>query len=130
MLKATFLLGAAVDAGALAPMLNPGLAKLLWGFDRSDGQYGFAMRMGAALMAGWTLLLLWAALKPVERRAIAPMTLVVIAGIAGAEAAAVASGDIEFSKALPSWLIQAALTVLFLAGYAKAGAATDPASIQ
>ena len=119
LLKAAFLLGAATDAGALAPMLNSRLAKLLWGFDSSDGRYGFSMRMGASLMAGWTQLLLWAARRPYERRAVAPMTVQVIAGLAAAEASAVKRGDMRFAKALPSWMMQVVLAALFLAGYAR-----------
>ena len=119
LLRTTFLLGAVIDAGALAPMLHPRLAELLWGFEKSDGRYGFAMRMGASLMAGWTLLLFWAARKPFERRAVAPMTVQVIAGLAAAEALAVKSGDMVLGKALPSWVMQAVLTLLFLTGHAR-----------
>ena len=74
LLRTTFLLGAVIDAGALAPMLHPRLA---------------------------------------------PMTVQVIAGLAAAEALAVKSGDMVLGKALPSWVMQAVLTLLFLTGHAR-----------
>lgn len=45
-------------------MLAPSLEALAWGFDEPvlDPGYRFAMTFGAALMVGWTALLVWAAL--------------------------------------------------------------------
>ena len=36
--------------------------------------------LGAALMIGWTALLAWAAAEPIERRAVAPLTILVVVG--------------------------------------------------
>lgn len=119
-LRAAFLLGAATDAGAVIPMFHAGMAKLLWGFDDVDGKYRFAMRLGASLMAGWTVLLLWAARKPIQRRSVALMTIQVIAGIVVAEIVAVKNGEMELGKAAPSWILQAALSGLFIYGYLAA----------
>jgi hypothetical protein len=76
--------------------------------------------MGAALMLGWTLLLIWAAIKPVERRFVAVLTIVVILGIVAAEIAAVAGGIMALGNTVPSFIMQAALLALFGAGYGKA----------
>ena len=54
------MLGAITDAVALLPMLIPGLGTLFWGITTTGLSYQFAMGMGASLMAGWTVLLLWA----------------------------------------------------------------------
>lgn len=59
-LKAAFIAGAVIDAAAIVPMLVPQFAKIMWGFEGTGGEYWFAMGMGASLMAGWTVLLLWA----------------------------------------------------------------------
>ena len=49
--------------------------------------------MGAALMFGWTALLLWADRAPVERRDVLLLTVFpVVVGLAVNEAAAVATG--------------------------------------
>jgi hypothetical protein len=37
-----------------------------------------AMQFGASLMLAWTVLLIWADRKPVERKAIIPITLIII----------------------------------------------------
>jgi hypothetical protein len=119
-LRRAFLLGAATDAGAVVPMLHEGMAKRLWGFSDVDTKYRFAMRFGAALMVGWTLLLLWASSKPVERRPVALMTVQVIAGFVATEIIAVKNGYMDIRKAAPSWIMQAILSGLFIRGYLAA----------
>src|SRR5262249_18649915 len=76
-LRAGFFVGAITDALALVPMLCPPVARLVWGFDVPSGPYRFAMGYGASLMLGWTLLLLWARARPLERRFVAALTVVV-----------------------------------------------------
>ena len=51
-------------------MLSPRIADVLWGLHDTSGTYRFAMGYGASLMLGWTLLLLWAYRRPVERRVV------------------------------------------------------------
>jgi hypothetical protein len=117
LLRAAFLAGAVTDALALVPMLFPALAKLLWGFEDASGAYRFAMAYGASLMLGWTLLLLWAYRKPMERRGVAALTVVVIYGLVIAEAAAVRAGAVAAVRMVPTWCLQAALLALFASAY-------------
>jgi len=79
-LKVSFLLGAIIDALVLIPMAVPAAARIFWGFNGFSGIYYFAMGMGACLMLGWTILLLWAYRQPLERRYISLFTAVVVAG--------------------------------------------------
>jgi hypothetical protein len=71
-LRRSYRAGAVVDAAAAVGMICPArlwpvrLAPLL-GRDRPELTYG--MGAGAALLAGWTLLLLWADRRPLGRRA-------------------------------------------------------------
>ncbi len=116
-LRVAFLIGAAIDALMIPLMLVPELARIFWGFIDFGPSYRYAMMMGAALMLGWTLLLLWAYRKPLERRGVALLTIVVILGIAAANVYAVVSGLIPAARMILSWVIQAALTVLFSIGY-------------
>jgi hypothetical protein len=120
MLKKVFLLGAATDAAAVVPMLSEGWARRLWGFEDTDGKYRYAMRFGAALMTGWTFLLLWAARKPVERRAVAPLTMIVVGGLAATEMLAVADGEMDTGKAAQSWAMQATLATLGTIAFLRA----------
>ena len=116
-LRAAFLVGAIVDAVMVPVMLIPELARILWGFAEFGPAYRYAMMMGAALMLGWTILLIWAYRKPIERRGVALLTIVVILGIAGANVCAVLSGLIPASRMILSWVMQVILAVLFSVGY-------------
>jgi peptidoglycan/LPS O-acetylase OafA/YrhL len=117
MLRTAFLVGAVTDAIALVPMTLPPMARLLWGFDDTSGAYRFAMGYGASLMLGWTVLLAWAYQRPVERRFIAALTVVVIYGLVITEILAVSSGNLAAWRMAPTWSLQAALLCLFAGGY-------------
>jgi|SRR6185369_7211424 len=116
-LRIAFLTGAITDAVAVVPLTVPPVARLLWGFDDPSGAYQFVAGYAAALMLGWTALLLWAYRRPVERRAVAALTVLVIYGLALTEILAVRSGHLEAWRMVPTWLLQAALLGLFAGGY-------------
>jgi hypothetical protein len=117
ILRIGFLVGAVTDAGALVPLLFPPAAKLLWGFDDPSGAYRFAMGYAASLMLGWTALLLWAYQRPLERRFVAALTVLVIYGLIATEVAAVAGGHLEFWRMLPTWILQGILLLLSAGGF-------------
>jgi hypothetical protein len=128
LLRLAFLAGAVTDAGALVPMLSPPMARLLWGFEHPTGAYLFAMGYGASLMLGWTLLLLWAYQRPLERRGVALLTLVVIAGLVATEFVVVARGDLNPLRMIPTWIIQTVLAGLFGKAYFGRGLRGDTLS--
>ena len=113
-----FIIGAVLDGLVAVVMLVPSLDALAWGFDEPvlDSGYRFAMTFGAALMLGWTALLVWAAAKPVDRRAVAPLTMLVVAGLMSAEFLGMASG---FLPAIRVWALLIFQTML-LVGFAFA----------
>jgi hypothetical protein len=117
ILRTAFLVGAVTDAVALVPMLLPPVAKLLWGFDDPSGAYRFAMGYGASLMLGWTGLLLWAYQRPLERRFVAALTVLVIYGLVATEVLAVVGGHLALWRILPTWGLQGVLLLLFASGY-------------
>ncbi len=117
LLRVAFLTGAVTDALAILPMLVPPLAALLWGFDDVSDAYRFAMGYGASLMLGWTVLLLWASQKPLERRFVAALTVLVIYGLVVTEVVAVASGHLALWRMVPTWCLQATLLMLFAGGF-------------
>jgi len=102
--KKMFIIGAVLDGLVAIVMLAPSLEALALGFDEPvlDPGYRFAMTFGAALMVGWTALLIWAAAKPIDRRAVAPLTMLVVAGLMFAEVLGMASG---FLPALHAWAV-------------------------
>lgn len=123
MLRLCCLFGAAFDAVMLIPMLWPSVGARVFGIANFQPgvDYRFAMYIGASLMLGWTVLLLWASRKPLERRAIVLITVVpVIAGLAAAGVFAVAAGLIPVARMAPTWIIQGALATTFLHAYVVA----------
>ena len=105
LLRVSFATGAVIDALAILPMLIPALAKTMW------------MGYGASLMLGWTGLLIWAYRRPVERRAIAALTILVICGFVATEIVSVLSGWMVLWRMIPTWILQGILITLFGIGY-------------
>jgi hypothetical protein len=68
-------------------------------------------------MLGWTVLLIWAYQKPLERKAVAALTVLVIYGLVFTEIVAVLTGHIAVWRMLPTWFLQAILLGLFAGGY-------------
>ena len=77
-----------------------------------------ALYMGASLMFGWTILLIWADRKPYERKGILLITVFpVITGLAVTTLYGHLSGFIPIKGAIPIWMLQIFLTTLFLVAY-------------
>ena len=117
ILRVAFLVGAFTDALAILPMLVPALARLLWVFYEVSGAYRFAMGYGASLMLGWTALLLWAYQRPLERKGVAALTVLVIIGLVCTEIVAVLAGYLTAGSMLTTWFAQIILLCLFAAGF-------------
>src|SRR5208283_903577 len=116
-LRIAYWIGAIVDAAAGVQMLSPRLFAFGMGLGdfRPGPDFAFAMGMGAALMFGWTALLLWADRAPIERRGVLALTVVpVIAGLALNEVVAVRSGFLSPTAVAPIWALQVVLAALFL----------------
>ena len=129
-LRMAYLAGAITDAAALIPMLFPPAATIMWGFTSFDAGFHFAMGYAAALMFGWTLLLLWAFWSPLERRFIAALTVVVIAGLAATEVVTAAAGLVSVGKLIPTLILQTILFGLFCFSYANSRRKPPPEVIQ
>ena len=117
VLRMAFLVGAVTDGLATLPMLVSPLAKILWGFEDVSGAYRFAMGYGASLMLGWTALLIWAYQKPMERKVVAALTVLVIYGLVLTEVMAVLLGHLSAWRLLPTWFLQTILLCLFAGGF-------------
>jgi hypothetical protein len=116
-LKLAYMLGSITDSVVFMMMIFPQFASAFWGIEGFTEQYYFAMGLGAPVMLGWSLLLLWAYKKPVERRTIAPLTILAIIGIAISSIIMVSRGLFTGTGMLPSFIVQAILLVLFSYGY-------------
>lgn len=116
-LRIAFLAGAAADGAAVLPMLFPTLLGLLWGLPDPSPAFRLALGYGASLMLGWTALLLWAARRPLERRSVAALTVLVLWGLVLSEVVAVGAGLVSAARMAPTWCLQAGLLVTFARAY-------------
>lgn len=117
LLRTAFLVGAITDTLAVIPMLSPTVAHLMMGFEEMGEPYRFAMGYAAALMTGWTALLVWAYQKPVERNFVAALTILVIAGLVATEIVTVLYGTLAAARMMPTWILQSILPGLFAYAY-------------
>ena len=126
-LRVSYWAGSILDGLAALTMLSPSLfaaTNRLQNF-HPGVEYRFAMGMGASLMLGWTALLLWADRKPLERRGVLLITLLpVVLGLVVNETLAVHAGFLSVAATAPVWVVQALLSILFLASYFNAGGAS------
>lgn len=79
--------------------------------------YRYAMGLAGSLMLGWTILLLWADRKPVERRDVLMITNVVILGLIGSDLYAVSAGFMSLAAAGPVLAFQVLLIALFTSSH-------------
>ena len=118
-LRISYWAGAILDGIAFLIMVFPPLFALNNGLINFNPgvEYRYAMGMGAPLMLGWTILLLWADRKPVERKGILLITLLVVLGEVATEIFGVLTGFIAVSSMLLTWIIQFIIGVLFVFSY-------------
>lgn len=120
LIQIAFLVGAVTDGLAIIPMLSYRVGVWLFGggSSRNSYEYRYAMGMGASLMAGWTFLLLWGVVNPIERREILLLTVFpVITGIVLATVFAVRHRVIRFSRAIPLWIHLGIVSLLYGVSY-------------
>ncbi len=94
-LRVSYWAGAILDGLAALTMLFPALFAVANGLQdfRPGLEYRFAMGMGASLMVGWTVLLIWADRRPLERKGVLLITLFpVVFGLVVNEILAVHAG--------------------------------------
>jgi hypothetical protein len=120
LLRIAFLVGAITDGLAIIPMLSRRVSSALFGGDpaRPRPEYRYAMGLGASLMAGWTVLLLWGAVRPIERRDLLLITVFpVLTGIVIATAVAVRRGVVLRRRITPLWIHLGIVSAFYIAIY-------------
>ncbi len=123
LVRLAYRVGALVDAVMVVPLLAPGVAGSMLGIDgfSPHADFRYAAALSAALMAGWTALLIWADRDPVTRRGVLLLTVCpVVLGLATAGVYAVGSGLVRPLYMAPMFAVQLLLVVLFLSAYRRA----------
>jgi len=121
-LRISYWVGAVVDFAAALMMLIPVLFAFMnqpVNFHPAD-EFRYAMGMGAPLMLGWTVLLLWADRKPLERKEILLITLLVVLGEAMTQIWGVVVGFVPLGSLVPTFIMQVVIFSLFLFSYFNA----------
>lgn len=110
LLRISYWVGIIADGFATIRMLFPKID--------SGSEYRYALGLGASLMFGWTLLLIWPDRKPMERKGVLLLTAFpVCTGLLLAEIYAVISGVITLNKMLPTAIFLIVLIILFSFSY-------------
>jgi len=120
LLRISYWAGAIADFVTAIAMVYPPLLSRMLNLDQAPTSLDarLALLMGASLMFGWTVLLIWADRKPFERKGILLITIFpVILGLALTTLFGFLKGYIPFKGAMPIWLLQIILTALFLSAY-------------
>ena len=79
--------------------------------------YRYAIGLAGSLMFGWTILLIWADRKPIERRGVLLLTCVVVIGLMGSGIFAMLKGFIPIPAGSSVLGFQALLIALFSTSY-------------
>jgi hypothetical protein len=119
-LRISYWFGAVLDGLMVIPMLCPRIGGIMFGIDNFNpgNDYKYAMMVSASLMLGWTVLLIWADRKPIERKGVIMITVIpVVVGLILAGTFAVYCGLIKIEKMIPTWIIQLTLLILFCSSY-------------
>jgi hypothetical protein len=118
LLQINFWSGAILDAFMVPILVSPKLCGLMIGMPNFNPDLitRYIMNVGAALMASWTGVLIWAAMKPIERKGIVWITLLLLqSGLVVSGITLYVQNGISLEKAVPIWSISGYLICLHIA---------------
>jgi hypothetical protein len=120
LLIASYWIGIIADALATVLLFSPAVAGLVLQprtFEIS-ANFLYVSRIAGALMLGWTVLLFWAQLKPIERADILLITLFpVVTLLAAAAGLVVQSNEIAISRLLPMFIFYLVVYCTFIPSF-------------
>lgn len=119
-LRISYWVGAILDGLWVIPMLFPALGAEIYGIENISfgGEFRYALAVGAAMMLGWTFLLLWADRDPVARRGVLLLTIFPVkVGLDLANIYLFVYGFATVKGMIPSWIVSLLVYVLFIYSY-------------
>lgn len=83
LIKTAYWLGIIADAIWAIALIFPRIFGVLTGTPdfNPDLQFILVMSIGGIVLAGWTILLIWAVRKPIERRFVILLTAIIVVGL-------------------------------------------------
>ncbi len=115
-IKLSCWIGAVVDAVAALMLMIPELDARITGtaLTNSALTYSVPTATAAALMWGWTVLLAWAAFKPLERHGVLVITIFpVLTGLMGYRLYGLISAQVDPARNIPILILQFGLMAIF-----------------
>lgn len=119
-LRAVCWIGAVVDLLFAIAMISPPLWSWMLGLSGYDPTlvHRLDMGVGASLMLGWTMLLLWASHNPIERRGVIALTIFpVITGLGITSALAIYTGVNSIGNLIWVFGMKVILVAIFAYGF-------------
>ena len=120
LLILSYWIGIVADGAATVLLFSPTIANFALQpqpFEISAA-YLYITRIAGALMLGWTVLLFWAQLKPIERADILLITLFPVVTLLALAAILVAkSNQISFPNLLPMFILYFVIYCTFIPSY-------------
>jgi hypothetical protein len=118
-LRVSYWVGAVADGIVAAVMFAQAILALPSPLTRyvPETPSRYAMGLAGSLMLGWTILLLWADRRPVERRGVLIITIVVILGLMGSSVFSLSDGFMPGRSVVPVLVFQVALIAMFAFSY-------------
>jgi hypothetical protein len=114
LLRIAYWIGIVLDALVFVQMAFPEVGKKMLRVTFDPGpEYIFAINLGAGLMLAWTLLLFWADRKPIERRMVVPLTMIIILWNTFTMIYGVNKGLIPLETMLPQIIISSVLFIYY-----------------
>lgn len=118
LLRITFWFGIIADAIETIRMTFPKLFVSTTGIELTpDIGLRFGLLYGMPVMLGWTILLLWADRKPLERRGILLCLLPVVIAAVGVEIFAISKGFVSVRQMIPAFVSQSVLIGFSIVSY-------------
>jgi len=120
MLRISYWVGAVLDGLNVIALAIPALGSKILGLSdfNPTPELNYISYLGASLMLGWTILLIWADRKPLERKGVLLITVFpVVIGIALSGIYLIASGMVSIYSLIPTLAIEVCITILFLFSY-------------
>jgi hypothetical protein len=120
LLIISYWIGIVADAVATLLLFSPTLANLVLRSQPFEisAAFLFVSRIAGGLMLGWTVLLFWAQLKPIERADILLITLFPVVTLLAIAAVLVAkSNQISFASLLPMFVLYFVVYCTFIPSY-------------
>ena len=120
MLRISYWVGAILDGLMVIPLVLPALGRAIFRLPDLNitPEFNYISYIGASLMLGWTILLIWADRKPLERKGVLLITVFpVVVGLVFSGIYLVFSGVVSLYSIIPILIIQACITALFLFSY-------------